>query len=145
MKKFDTSINNAFIRSDNAECYHWAQTILSLPLLSKEMKVNIRRMDLCDLQSGKSPCDRYAVVIKANIRRHLNEKNNITTAAEFVNGCYSNNGVRGVNAYESCIVKSTDSTKSSFDFPKTTQLNNFSFDLFVFIEHGKWEKRKWCH
>ena len=139
MTKFDTSINNAFIRSDNAGCYHSAQTILSLLLLSKEMKVNIRHMDFCDPQRGKGPCDGYAAVIKANVRRRLNEKSNINTAAEFVNGCYSNNGVRGVNANESRIVKSTDSTKSSFDFPKITQLNNFGFESTFIRVHRAWK------
>ena len=99
-------------------------------------------MDFCDPQSGKGPCDRYAAVIKANVWRHLNEKNNISTAAEFVNGCYSNNGMRGVRAYESRIVKSIDSTKSSFDFPKITQLNNFGFESTFIRVHREWEVGK---
>jgi hypothetical protein len=141
-KALDSSINNAFLRSDNAGCYHSAQTILSLPLLSTETKVTILRMDFCDPQGGKGPCDRYAAVIKANIRRHLNENHNITTAAEFVNGCYSNNGVSGVSAYESRLVKSTALARLSFDFPKITQLNNFAFESNSIRVHRAWKVGK---
>ena len=89
-KHADSSIQNAFIRSDNAGCYHSAQTILALPQISYETNSLIRRIDFCDTQGGKGPCDWYAAVIKSHVRRFLNEKHNVTTAAEFVEAVFAN-------------------------------------------------------
>ena len=53
LKANDPSIEQACIRSDNAGCYHSANTILSMPLISKKTGVAIRRMDFADPQGGK--------------------------------------------------------------------------------------------
>ena len=53
LKAFDSSIEQACIRSDNAGCYHSASTILSLPTISQISGIAVRRMDFCDPQGGK--------------------------------------------------------------------------------------------
>ena len=47
--------------------------------------VFIRRFDFSDAQFVKGPCDRMAVVIKADLRRFINEKNDCVTSSDFVN------------------------------------------------------------
>ncbi|CAF1164475.1 unnamed protein product [Didymodactylos carnosus] len=111
---------------NNAGCYHSAATILSLPQISKETKIKIERMDFSDPQAGKSVCDRYAAVIKAHIRRYLNEKHNVTNASEFIEACHSYDGVKGVQAFE-CKLLSTKDT-STLSIPKITTINNFGFE-----------------
>ena len=96
VKQADTNVKNAFIRSDIACCYHSAQTIISLTKISQETNIHIHRIDFCDPQGDKGPCDRYAGVIKSHVRRSLNEKHNVTTAVEFMEAINSNEGVRGV-------------------------------------------------
>jgi len=49
----------------------------------------VRRFDFSDAQSGKGPCDRMAAVIKANIRRFINEKNDCVTSSDFVRAAES--------------------------------------------------------
>jgi len=80
VKETDPQIKNAFIRSDNAGCYHSTNTLASAKHISEQTGVAIKRIDFCDPQGGKGPCDRYAVVIKSNVRRYLNENHNVTTA-----------------------------------------------------------------
>ena len=46
-------IENAYMRSDNAGCYHSTHTILSLPHLSKNTGITIRFFDFLDPQGGK--------------------------------------------------------------------------------------------
>ena len=125
-KRVDSSIKNAYIRSDNADCYHSAQTILSLSQISRDSKIRIRRIDFCDPQGGKGPCDRYAAVIKSHVRRFLDEKHNVTTAAEFVEATYSNDGIRGVYAYEARLDKLASDPSSQIS--KISLFNNFSFE-----------------
>ena len=105
VKQADVNVKNAFIRSDNVGCYHSTQTIFSLTKISQETNIHIRRIDFCDPQGGKGPCDRYTGVIKSHVRRFLNEKHNVTTAAEFVEVINSNEGFRGVYAYEARLEK----------------------------------------
>lgn len=53
LKKYDPSIEQACIRSDNAGCYHSGAAILSIPAISEKCGVSIRRMDFADPQGGK--------------------------------------------------------------------------------------------
>jgi hypothetical protein len=53
IKLNNPSIQQAFIRSDNAGCYHSAQSILSMPTLSKKTGIKIERVDFSDPQGGK--------------------------------------------------------------------------------------------
>ena len=116
VKHVDGNIKNAYVRSGNAGCYHSAQTILSLPQISYESMIHVCRIDFCDSQCGKGPCDRYAAVIKSHARCFINEERNVTTANEFVEATYASNGIRGVFAYETRLNK--DSSNFSPQFPK---------------------------
>jgi len=136
-KRVDSNIKNAYIRSDNAGCYHLAQTILSLPQISRESKIEIHRMDFCDPQGGKGPCDRYAAVIKSHVRRFLSEKHNVTTAAEFVEATYANEGIQGVYAYETRLGKPT--TGPPLQLAKISFVNNFSFKPCGLRVHRSWK------
>ena len=127
-KRVDGSINNAFIRSDNAGCSHSAQTILSLPQISYETNIRIQQIDFCDPQGGQGPCDRYAAVIKSHVRHFLNEKHNVTTAAEFVEATYSNEGIRGVYTYEARLSEFIGARP--FQLPKISLVNNFSTEPY---------------
>ncbi|CAF1541263.1 unnamed protein product [Didymodactylos carnosus] len=136
VKADDPSIEYAYCRADNAGCYHSAGTILSLPMISEKTKIKILRIDFSDPQAGKSACDRYAAVIKANVRRYLNEKHNITNAAEFVEAIHSYEGVKGVQSYECSLIRNPKPTKVTF--PKITFVNNFGFEHDGLRVHRAW-------
>ena len=136
-KRVDGSINNAFIRSDNAGCFHSAQTILSLPQISYETNIRIQRIDFCDPQGEKGPCDRYAAVIKSHVCRFLNEKHNVTTAAEFVEATYSNEGIRGVYTYEARLSELIGARP--FQLWKISLVNNFSIEPYGVLVHRSWK------
>ena len=120
----DPVITKAFLRSDNAGCYHSAETLLSLPYMSKKTGIEVQRVGFFDPQGGKSPCDRFAAVLKSRVRRYLNEKNDITNASEFVNACHSYGGTPGVKVSECRLLAETNST-AQFRFPGITSYNNF--------------------
>jgi hypothetical protein len=53
VKLNSSRIQAAYIRSDNAGCYHSAQTIISMVQISKETGIKIQRIDFSDPQGGK--------------------------------------------------------------------------------------------
>lgn len=59
IKAQNTLIENAYIRADNAGCYHSAQTILSLPQLAAITGITIKRFDFSDPQGGKGTLPFY--------------------------------------------------------------------------------------
>ena len=63
VKARNPMIENAYVRSDNAGCYHSARTILSLPHLSKNTGITIRRFDFSDPQGGKGTSYLVCVLI----------------------------------------------------------------------------------
>jgi len=89
LKQADNNLTTAYIRTDNAGCYKGSDTLLAVNQIYKLTGVFIRRFDFSDAQSGKGPCDRMAAVIKANVRRFINEKNDCITSSDFVNAAKS--------------------------------------------------------
>ena len=133
----DPMIKTAFFRSDNAGCYHGGEALLSLPSMAKNTGITVQRVDFSDPQGGKSPCDRFAAVLKTNVRRYLNEKNDVTNASEFVNACRSNGGIVGVKVSESRLILESNSTVQ-FKFPGVTNYNNFKFEKDGILAHRAW-------
>jgi hypothetical protein len=133
----DPTIKTAFLRSDNAGCYHGAETLLSLPFMAKKTGITVQRADFSDPQGGRSSCDRFAAVLKSNVRRHQNEKNDVTNASEFVNACRSNGGIVGVKVNESRLILESNSTVQ-FKFPGVTNYNNFKFEKDGILAHRAW-------
>ena len=69
------SLEDVYLRSDNAGCYHCAPLILSIRGISQRVGCNIRRYDFSDPQAGKDICDRQIASMKTHINNYVNEKN----------------------------------------------------------------------
>lgn len=59
IKDLNTAIHNVCVRSENAGCYHSVYGIGVVPCINKKNSnaINIKHMDFCDPQGGKSICD----------------------------------------------------------------------------------------
>ena len=95
IKKTTPMISEAFLRSDNAGCYHCAQLILAIPGVSERSGVSIRRYDFSDPQAGKDVCDRKIAPMKTRMKRFINEGHDIVCAADMKTALESYGGVRG--------------------------------------------------
>ena len=62
-------VKTAYLRSDNAGCYHNASLILSLKSIGERAGISVRRYDFSDPQSGKDVCDRKIAPMKGHIQR----------------------------------------------------------------------------
>lgn len=63
---------------DNAGCYKSSETISTIYHHCKA----VHSFDFCKAQDGKGACDRTAAVIKANIRRFVNEGHDVVTSRD---------------------------------------------------------------
>ena len=138
IKETDPQIKKAFIRSDNAGCYHSVNTLISAKQISDHSGITIERIDFCDPQGGKGPCDRYAAVIKSNVRRYLNENHNATNASEFIEACHSYKGVKGVFAFDCRIVKNDSKKKYKSSIKQITNYYNFEYKSNGLLVHRCW-------
>ena len=121
------NIDTAYLKSDNAGCYHNSQLLLSLPEIGKRTGITVSRYDFSDPQSGKDICDRKIAPMKAHIRRFVNEKNDVVTAEDMKKALESNGGVRGCNF----IVGEIDTSQvpeASQTIEGISFLNNFSYE-----------------
>lgn len=126
LKEIYPQVTEAFLRCDNAGCYHCAPLMLAIPGISKRTGIEIRRYDFSDAQAGKYICDRRIACAKSHIRRFLNEGNNINTASDMKKALDSYGGVKGCRA----SVVSIDTTKQQIlkhRWTGITLLNNFEF------------------
>jgi hypothetical protein len=124
IKKELPHITQAFLRSDNAGCYHGAETIAAIPQISTDSKIVIKRWDFSDPQSGKGACDRAAAVIKRQVILFAAENHKCRNAEEFVKCANSYSGVKSATFFHVKIeVKKRTKPKIS----GITQYNNFEY------------------
>ena len=130
IKKDHPEITTAYMRQDNAGCYHSSMMLIACRSMKEETGITIERVDFSDPQGGKGPCDRKAATIKAHVRHYVNEGHDVLTHSDFKDAMLSFGGVRGVrvalfNSAESSQQLSSDSTDK---LEGVSTLNNFSYD-----------------
>ena len=126
IKKELPTMKSAFLRSDNAGCYHSGQLLLSLPDIGKRSGINLIRYDFSDPQSGKDICDRKIATMKVHIKRWVNEKHDVLTALDMKNALESHNGVKGCRVAVVKVDNSAENTTAK-KIPGISLLNNFAF------------------
>ena len=82
IKMRNASITKAYIRSDEAGCYHNNMLISLLCELGNRQGIHVVRYNHSEPQSGKDVCDRILCPLKASIRRYCNEGHDIVTAQD---------------------------------------------------------------
>lgn len=83
LKEHHSEINKAYLRKDNAGCYHSVEMLTSCLLMEESTGIKVCRVDFSDPQGGKGLCDRKAATIKAHVLRYVNEGNDVITATDF--------------------------------------------------------------
>ena len=127
LKAIYSNHSEAFLRSDNAGCYHNAYLILSLPSLGERVGIRIFRYDFSNPQTGGDVCDRRKATLKSHMRRFINEGNDINTANDMKVAIESYGGVKGCYA---TVAEIQDSFQSMTKYSITgiQALNNFLFE-----------------
>lgn len=126
LKEENPRINRAFLRQDNAGCYHSSAVIASCTLMKANTGIDVCRVDFSDPQGGKGACDRKAATIKAHVRRYVNEGHDVQNAEQLQTAILSNGGVTGVR------VTVVNAAVSACELPQVkldgiSTLNNFEY------------------
>ncbi|PFX23631.1 hypothetical protein AWC38_SpisGene11813 [Stylophora pistillata] len=95
IKQEHPNVEMAYLKSDNAVCYHNASLILSLKSIGERAGITVQRYDFSDPQSGKDVCDRKIALMKGHMQRWVNEKHEVVTAIDMKEALESYGGVRG--------------------------------------------------
>lgn len=78
-------VKKAYLRSDEAGCYHNSQLIAAMRDIGERVGVSVERYDFSEPQSGKDVCDRILCPMKGAIRRYCNEGHDILSAMDMHN------------------------------------------------------------
>jgi hypothetical protein len=81
IKRENPQITKAYLRSDQAVCYH-NFLIAALRDIGRRSGINIERYDFSEPQHGKDLCDRIISPMKYSIHVSCNEGHDILTAME---------------------------------------------------------------
>ena len=119
-------ITEAFLRSDNGACYHNAPLLFALPAIGSRTGIQIKRYDFSEPQAGKDICDRKIAPMKAHIRRYVNERHDVVTAAEMKEALESHGGITGCRAAVAKI-NTANETGGTNKLKGISKLNNFEF------------------
>ena len=119
-------ITEAFLRSDNGACYHNAPLLFALPAIGSRTGIQIKRYDFSEPQAGKDICDRKIAPMKAHIRRYVNERHDVVTAAEMKEALESHGGITGCRAAVANI-NTANETGGTNKLKGISKLNNFEF------------------
>ena len=127
LKKENQEISLAFVRQDNAGCYHNATILAGCHLMKELTGIKVERVDFTDPQGSKAPCDRKAASLKAHIRRYITEGHDVLTAEDLKCAMLSNGGLNGVRV---AFIEAKDLHTTSTQDPKwdgISSLNNFHY------------------
>ena len=122
------TITQAYLRSDNAACYHNGPLLLCLQDIGKRSGISPIRYDFSDPQSGKDICDRKIAPMKAHIRRFVNENHNVVSSEDMKTALESHGGLKGCRA----AVVEVDSSKDLNEenkIPGISLLYNFKYEV----------------
>ena len=115
----------AYLKSDNAGCYHNASLITSLKSIGERAGIHVRRYEFSNPQSGKDICDRKIAPMKGHIQRWVDERHDVITAGDMKEALDSYGGVRGCRV----AVSEVDVSKAgqTVEWKGMSTLFNFEF------------------
>ena len=118
LKARNPLIQRAYLKSDEAGCYHNSSLIAAVRDIVKRVGVTVHSYHYSEPQSGKDICDRILCPLKSSIRMYCNERHDVLTAADMRDALIQH-PVKGTSATV-CVVnesrKTLSVTKSSAAF-----------------------------
>ena len=116
-------LSKAYLRSDEAGCYHSNDLIAAVRDIGERVGVVVERYDYSEPQSGKDMCDRILCPMKTAIRSYCCEGHDVLTASD-MRDALMKHPVRGTTAsvnsvdeqQESLVVKKLDHISSFHNF-----------------------------
>ena len=126
LKTENPSLNKAYIRSDEAGCYHNNFLMASIHNFSQRTGVAVESYNFSEPQHGKDICDRIICSMKQSVRRYCEEGNDIQSAAD-MREALRERPVQGVTAAV-CEVNDNQKSIDVTKIPNFSAYHNFKFE-----------------
>ena len=126
LKTENPSLSKAYIRSDEAGCYHDNALMASINEISQRTGVVVERYDFSEPQHGKDICDRIICPMKQAVRRYCDEGNDIQSAHDMREALLKR-PVQSVTA-SVCEVNDKQKTIDVTKIPNFSAYHNFEFE-----------------
>ena len=126
LKTENPSLSKAYIRSDEAGCYHNNALMASINEISQRTGVVLERYDFSEPQHGKDICDRIICPMKQAVRRYCDEGNDIQSAHD-MREALRKRPVQSVTA-SVCEVNDKQKTIDVTKIPNFSAYHNFEFE-----------------
>ena len=111
-------VNKAYLRSDEAGCYHNNLLISAVKDIGERVGISVDSYHFSEPQQGKDICDRIISPLKSSIRRYCNEGHDILNAKDMYTAL-SYHSVKGTSA-------SVNKINESAEELKVKKITNFS-------------------
>ncbi|CAC5423772.1 unnamed protein product [Mytilus coruscus] len=127
LKKQNPMLTCAFLKSDNAGCYHCGSLLAFIQAQNlKGAPIQIKQYNFSEAQSGKDLCDSKTSHSKLHILRYADEGHDVTSPFDMKQALESYGGLRGTFTSVVSVDKHME-PKVSIKIPGINQLNNFQF------------------
>ena len=126
LKTENPSPSKAYIRSDEAGCYHNNLEMASINDINQRSAVIVERYDFSEPQHGKDICDSIICPMKQAVRRYCDEGNDIQSARD-MRAALLQRPVQGVTA-SVCEVNDKQKTIDVTKIPHFSAYHNFEFE-----------------
>lgn len=117
-------VSKAYIRSDEAGCYHNNLLIASLPDIGKRVGISIENYHFSEPQQGKDICDRIISPLKSCIRKYSNEGHDILNA---MHTALNHHPVKGASSSVNEVNKSMEQLQAK-KIPNFSSYHNFMYE-----------------
>ncbi|KAK3735997.1 hypothetical protein QZH41_018257 [Actinostola sp. cb2023] len=127
LKQENPDISKAYLRSDNAGCYHIAIMLSACRYMGSKTGINVSHVDFSDPQGGKGSCDRKAAAIKAHVRRFINEGHDVDNSRDFHDAILSVGGAYLAYLLAVTLVDASNLCDDPVKWEGVSLLNNFLY------------------
>ncbi|VDI65820.1 Hypothetical predicted protein [Mytilus galloprovincialis] len=94
LKSINPHLKHAYIRSDNAGCYHALPLMGYLWKFRNELSLDVKQYDFSEAQSGKDLCDSRTGTCRLHMLNYINEGNDITNGKQMKEALESHGGIK---------------------------------------------------
>ena len=138
LKARNPLIQRAYLKSDEAGCYHNSSLIAAVRDIAKRVGVTVHSYHYSEPQSGEDICDDILCPLKSSIRIYCNGGHDVLTAADMRDALIQH-PVKGPSAAV-CVVNESRKTLSVKKMEQFTSFHNFEYEA-----DGLWYRRWKVH
>ena len=126
LKVSNPLIQRAYLKLDEAGCYHNSSLIAAVRDIAKRVGVTVHNYHYSKPQSGKDICDDILCPLKSFICMYCNEGHDVLTAADMRDALIQHS-VKGTSAAV-CVVNESRKTLSVKKMEQFSSFHNFEYE-----------------